>query len=146
MNENFLKNSADIFVEAARDCLDTPFHHQGRKKEIGLDCIGLVVVALRALSFKVIDRLDYGPRPDGVSLVDALVAHGAKKVNAIQKGDILLFRYDHQPQHVAIASSPSSLIHAFAPAHKVVETHIGPYWRRRIFGIYRFTFDFKDGA
>ena len=146
MNEIFFQNPADKFVEEARACLGTPFHHQGRKKEIGLDCIGLVVVALCALGFKVADRLDYGLRPDGSSLVKALVEHGAQKVMFLQKGDILLFRYDHQPQHVAIASSPCSLIHAFAPARKVVETQIGPYWRRRLVGIYRFTFDFKNKA
>lgn len=125
-------------IAAARGCLGTPFHHQGRLPRVGLDCIGLVVVALRAAGFVVRDRLDYAPRPDGVSLVHALEEHRAARVEEIEAGDVLLFRYDHQPQHVALATDGSHLIHAFAPAGRVVETEIGPYWRRRLVGVYRF--------
>ncbi|MDE1901659.1 MAG: C40 family peptidase [Alphaproteobacteria bacterium] len=123
---------------AARACLNTPFHHQGRAPGAGLDCIGLVVIALRAAGKDVQDRNDYGRRPDGFSLVEALHAHGAEAVGAIMAGDILLFRYDGQPQHVALATSADTMIHAFAPAGKVVETSIGIYWQHRLTGIYRF--------
>ena len=64
--------------------------------------------------------------------------HGAAQVDDIQAGDVLVFRYDKQPQHVALASSPETMIHSFAPAGKVVETSIGDYWKRRLTGIYRF--------
>ena len=124
-------------IAAARACLGTPFHHQGRAPGVGLDCIGLIVVALRAIGVKVQDRTDYGRRPDGRSLAAALTAHGAELVNDIQAGDILLFRYDGQPQHVALATSPDTMIHSFAPAEAVVETPIGDYWRRRLVGVYR---------
>ncbi len=133
-----MNKSVETMIAAARGCLGTPFHHQGRLPRVGLDCIGLVVVALRAAGFVVRDRLDYAPRPDGVSLVRALEEHGAARVEEIEAGDVLLFRYDHQPQHVALATSGSRLIHAFAPAGRVVETEIGPYWRRRLVGVYRF--------
>ncbi|MDD5587276.1 MAG: NlpC/P60 family protein, partial [Alphaproteobacteria bacterium] len=53
-------------------------------------------------------------------------------------GDVLLFRYDHQPQHVGLATSVGTMIHSFAPAERVVETSIGDYWRRRLLGAYRF--------
>jgi len=128
---------ADKAVTAARGCLGTPFHHQGRKPGVGLDCIGLVIVALRAADITVRDRTDYSRRPDSKSLLAALYAHGAKPVDDIQAGDILLFRYDRQPQHVALASSPDSMIHAFAPANEVIETIIGDYWKRRLTGVYR---------
>ncbi|MFA4994212.1 MAG: NlpC/P60 family protein [Bdellovibrionales bacterium] len=127
-------------IAAARACLGTPFHHQGRAPGIGLDCIGLVIVALKATDFPVHDRTDYARRPDGKSLIAALNEHGAKLVDEIQAGDILLFRYDRQPQHVALASSAETMIHSFAPAGKVVETSIGDYWKRRLTGIYRFSF------
>lgn len=112
---------------------------------VGLDCIGLVVVALRAAGLCVQDRLDYGVRPDGRSLVQALAAHGAETVTEIQTGDVLLFRYDHQPQHVALATGADSMIHSFAPARMVVETGIGAYWRRRLVGVWRFSFS-SQGA
>lgn len=125
-------------IEAARACIGTPFHHQGRVPGVGLDCIGLVVVAARAAGINVRDQQDYSPRPDGNKLIEAIAAHGAVKVDAVLPADILLFRYDGQPQHVALATSENSMVHAFAPAGRVVETSIGPYWRRRLLGIYRF--------
>lgn len=128
----------ESMIAAARACLATPFHHQGRKPGAGLDCIGLIVVALQAAGFTVRDRADYGRRPDGKSLAEALIAHGAKPVETINAGDILLFRYDGQPQHAALATGADLMIHSFAPAGCVVETPIGAYWRRRLAGIYRF--------
>lgn len=119
-------------------CVGTPFHHQGRKPSVGLDCIGLVIVALKAAGIPVQDRLDYGVRPDGRSLIDALKAHKFIKVQEIQAGDILVFRYDNQPQHVAIALSENELIHSFAPAGRVVKSEIGAYWRRRLVAVFRY--------
>jgi len=124
-------------ITTARACLGTPFHHQGRTPAVGLDCIGLIVVAAKAAGIEVRDRTDYSPRPDGTSLVAALEEHGFSKADAIQAGDILLFRYDRQPQHVALATSSDTMIHSFAPAGKVVETSIGAYWKRRLTCIYR---------
>jgi cell wall-associated NlpC family hydrolase len=129
----------DAMIAAARKCIGTPFHHQGRKPGVGLDCIGSIVIALQAVGISVHDRTDYGRRPDGKSLITALEEHGAKAVQDIQAGHILLFRYDHQPQHVALATGPDSMIHSFAPAGKVVETTIGDYWKRRLVGVYRWT-------
>ncbi|MGE3622966.1 MAG: C40 family peptidase [Bdellovibrionales bacterium] len=125
-------------IAAARTCAGTPFHHQGRRPGAGLDCIGLIVVALRAAGMDVTDRTDYSRRPDGTGLVAALEEHGARPAGSITAGDILLFRYDSQPQHVALATDKDRMIHAFAPAGKVVETGIGDYWKRRLSGIYRF--------
>ncbi len=141
MSEAQVLSRADRVVAAARACLGTPFHHQGRAAGIGLDCIGLIVVALRAAGMEVRDRADYGPRPDGQSLIAALDAHGAVPAGEIRAGDVLVFRYDNQPQHVALATGEESMIHSFAPARSVVETAIGPYWRRRMVGIWRFADD-----
>jgi NlpC/P60 family putative phage cell wall peptidase len=127
-------------IASARACLGTPFHHQGRSPGLGLDCIGLVVVALTSVGFSVRDRADYGRRPDGKSLIAALNEHGARRVEDIEAADVLVFRYDNQPQHVALASSAATMIHSFAPAGKVVETPIGDYWKRRLTAIYRFSF------
>lgn len=131
-------NSTACMITAARACLGTPFHHQGRQPHIGLDCIGLVVVALQACGMRIEDRQDYSIRPNGDHLLQALARHGALPVQTIESGDILLFRYDQQPQHVAIATDNNMMIHSFAPAGAVVETNIGVYWQRRLLGIYRF--------
>lgn len=124
-------------IAAARACIGAPFHHQGRTVGVGLDCIGLLIISARAAGILVRDRTDYGRRPDGKSLIAALLSHGAVKVDDINAGDVLLFCYDGQPQHVALATSATTMIHSFAPAEKVVETSIGDYWQRRLVGIYR---------
>ncbi len=133
-----LQPQIEKMITAARKCLGTPFHHQGRRPHIGLDCIGLIVVSLRAGGFRVQDRTNYGRRPDGKSLIDALQEHGAVPVTSIQPGDVLLFRYDNQPQHVALATESDRMIHSFAVAGEVVETIIGDYWQRRLNGVFRF--------
>lgn len=125
-------------IEAVKACLGTPFHHQGRIPLIGLDCIGLVIVGLKAIGWPVQDQKDYAMRPDGKSLIRALEQHGAKKVEKTKAGDVFVFRYDNQPQHVAIALSEDELIHAFAPAGGVVRSKIGSYWKRRMVARYRF--------
>lgn len=129
--------SKDVFLTAAQKCLGTPFHHQGRESGVGLDCIGLVIVALRAAGVEVRDQTDYGLRPDGKSLIAAILNHGFAPVADIQAGDLLAFRYDGHPQHIAIATSPTRMIHSFAPAGRVVETEMGAYWRRRFVNAYR---------
>lgn len=133
-------------IQAARDCLGTPFHHQGRRPKVGLDCIGLIVIACAAIGLPVRDKLDYGRRPDGQALIAALQAHGAERVDDIDPADVLVFRYDQQPQHVALATEEGRMIHSFAPAGRVVETDLGAYWRRRLVGIYRFNLSLKDQA
>ncbi len=125
-------------LSAVKACLGTPFCHQGRTPKVGLDCIGLVVVGLKAAGVSVQDKLDYGVRPDGKSLVASLVKHKAYKVTEVQQGDVLVIRYDNQPQHVAVAISSDELIHSFAPAGRVVQSQISSYWRKRILSIYRF--------
>jgi cell wall-associated NlpC family hydrolase len=76
-------------------------------------------------------------------LHDALLGHGFERCtdcydeDAARAGDIALFRFQGAAQHVAILSSKDSIIHAFAPAKKVVETGLGTTWQTRCLGLYR---------
>lgn len=125
-------------VTAAQGALGTPFHHQGRASGIGLDCIGLIVHALKASGFEVADQTDYGRKPESTRLIAALERHGFRQVEKIAAGDVLVFRITYAPQHVALAVSNARMVHAYAPAGRVVETEIGDSWRRRLAGIYRY--------
>lgn len=135
-------NKTDLVIAAARQCIGTPFHHQGRLAGVGLDCIGLVVHALRAVGMTVQDQTNYGKQPDGSALAEALLAHGAITVPSEERkgGDILLFRFHDEPQHVALATEKNDFIHAYAPAGKVVAVSLNEVWRRRLWGVYRFDF------
>lgn len=131
-------------VAIARGFLGVRFAHQGRRREAGLDCLGfLLAVAeearleLRGVSPCAYDRRDYGARPDtawlqqqlATLLVPVSPAHS-------MPADILLLRIDGRPQHLALVSD-HGIIHAYAPARKVVEHRLDERWKRAIAGVYR---------
>jgi cell wall-associated NlpC family hydrolase len=124
-------------IAAARGCLGTPFHHQGRNAKTGLDCIGLIAHAAKAAGLEVQDRTDYARQPQGKELFAALEAHGFVPVQEMIAGDVLVFRFNRAPQHVALALGHDRMIHAYAPVGKVVETGLGVSWLRRLAAIYR---------
>lgn len=128
----------DRVVASARAALGTPFHHQGRLIGRGLDCIGVVVCAFSAAGLNIQDSLDYARQPDGKKLETALREHRFEKQAMVEAGDVLLFRIVRHPQHVGIAISPHSMIHAYAPQGRVIETMLAPQWLKRLHGIYRY--------
>ncbi len=125
-------------VDAARACLGTPYVHLGRAAGQGMDCLGLVIHALRCAGLSVQDDTHYKQRPDGKHLMRCVIAHGApeKPHDEIAAGDVLIFRFDHQPQHFGLATGADKMIHAFAPAGAVVETDLGDYWRARLLHVF----------
>lgn len=121
-------------IEAARGWLGTPWHHQGRLKGVGVDCVGLIVCVCRELGIKVDDVTDYQRFPDGVKLA-AELERQLIKTNDLLAGTVILFRVSRLPQHIGICS-PIGIIHAHMGS-KVVETTLSQTWRSRIVGMYR---------
>ncbi len=148
--------NAQAMVDEARLWIGTPFHHQGRVKGIGCDCIGLVLGVINAVGvrsrtldaagdpvpFTDFDETDYAPDPNGQRLKEKMDCHFTKvALSRIRAGDVLLFRIIHLPQHVGIVAPHPigglSLIHAYAPARRVVEERLSPSWMHRVIGAYR---------
>lgn len=130
---------ADDLIAAARACLGTPFHHQGRQPGVGLDCGGLMVVALRAIGLDPVDLPAYGRRPrDGMMerMLDAQPLMSRVSIDLLQPGDILLMRFDAEPQHLALLAG-DTVIHAYEAVGQVVEHRLDSRWRRRIVRAYR---------
>lgn len=126
----------------ARSWLGTPFHHQGRLKGVGVDCIGLVVGVARALGMAATDRPGYARTPDGETLTAALDAQ-MRRIKAADAGDVLLLRIRRLPQHVGFLGEGGTLIHAHSGADKVVETPMTDRWWERVVAAYRFI-DMED--
>lgn len=133
------------FVAAARVLLRTPFRHTGRT-ERGVDCVGLVVVALRAVGREVDDRRDYGRNPVRDGLREVLVAHFGEPVADMQPGDVALMRWHqdgetHLFNHVGIVTDYPlgglALLHALHSNRAVVEHRLAGPWPRRIIEAYR---------
>lgn len=128
------------FIDAARACIGVPFRHRGRT-ERGLDCIGLLVVALHAAGRIPQDRRSYGRAPDRDRLREAVREHFGDPVDAPQPGDIVLMRWTDRPQHVAIvgdyAHGGLSLIHSDNAFGAVTEHRYAAPWVARVVEIYR---------
>lgn len=141
-----------VIVVVARSWLGTRFHHQGRLKGVGVDCAGLVIGVAHELGLSDYDWRDYPPQPDGEQLQAACDAQMTSiATQAIAPGDVLLMRFmphSPHPQHLAIVGDhPAgglSIIHAWAPARKVVEVRFDDDWRRKIVAAYRLPAPHRD--
>lgn len=133
---------SDKILAAARGWLGTKFHHQGRKKNVGVDCIGLIVGVAQELGLHehitTNDRLNYARQPDESELQNALVEN-LREVD-LQVGAIALFSIDGRAQHVGIITDYAGcgLIHAYIQAKKVVEHSLDDEWKKRLISCYSF--------
>ena len=124
--------SRDDIVATARTYLGTPYHHQGRVKGVGIDCIGLLVCVARELGIQVHDIEGYSRFPDGHTILEEL----PKCLDAVETpvpGDILVFWFDRPelPGHAGIQTDVG-VIHTYTVSKKVVEHTLNKVWMRRI--------------
>lgn len=134
----------------ARQFVGVPFLHQCRNPAVGVDCIGLGVLYLRACGYRVRDRTDYSRDPDGTlraALCATLgdpVGEGDGCWKLAQPGDMLAVRFVDRAgipeRHVAIASTmygAPAMIHADSSHREVVEHPLDVGWQRRVIGVWR---------
>lgn len=138
-------------VSQAKTWLNTKFHHQGRIKHCGVDCLGLIVGVARELNLLsrdgktflyTLDNINYGQFPNTKILYNLLSAHLFEMSKEDMKsGDIILMSIDNSPQHLGIVSDYDEknlgIIHSYAPARKVVEHRLDEEWEDRIIGVFR---------
>ncbi len=163
----------ESILSEARTWLGTRFHHQGRVKanvvhKGGCDCLGLIAGVAAALDLQSreglplasYDTTDYGRAPDGGKLRETLArCLHEMPPEEIRPADVLLFRFEEEPQHVGLVSchpepqakdlplqgilhcvqdDSLTIIHCYASARKVVEHRLDDLWRSRIVAAYRF--------
>lgn len=128
-------------VEAARAYLGTPFHHCGRVSA-GLDCSGLVILALRDCGVEVDAPASYS-KDDHFVLMQSLVESVADRVEGDPRpGDVALFRSAFITNHVAIITEVEggnmAIIHAWdGVVGKVVECPLDGALLAALVGVYR---------
>lgn len=137
--------TAEIVVREALSWVGTPYRHQGRKKGVGCDCIGLVLGVWRAV---------YGSAPElpGPYAPDWAEAGGEESLLAgirrnfpekafreTTAGDLLIFRWrPHLPaKHAGILIEQDRFVHAYE-GMAVSLSALAPQWRRRIAGVFAF--------
>lgn len=126
-------------IAAARECLGTPFHHQGRLVGVGIDCIGTVVHPARRLGIPHTDCTTYRRRPDGVTLVAHLERNLVRLERDAAPGDVVCMWWARPdlPYHVGLVTE-RGLLHAHATAKKVVEHAFDEEWRDRVHSVWSY--------
>ena len=131
--------------EIARTWLGVKWVHQGRTRA-GIDCGGLLYVVADELGLDPVDTAGYGRRPTGDDFEQMILLGGAYKIprEDLRPGDIIATKVVTFPSHAGIVGAntksygaPLTLIHAYAPARKVVEGPLDDFWFKRIWGTYR---------
>lgn len=128
------------FVATARGWIGTPFQHQGRLPGVALDCAGLAVCAAQSCGYTVQDLIGYSAIPHAGQFVAAIESHCTPvAVSDVQPGDLMIFAFGRDPQHLAIVTQadPVQIIHAWMNAGKVAENSFDDYWARRLRACYR---------
>lgn len=137
--------AGELALAEALGWIGTPYRHQGSRRGVGCDCLGLVLGVWRAM---------YGAEPEpagsyaadwaeagiGERLLDAARRHCREKPLAeLAPGDLLLFRWRaHLPvKHVGIFAGGGRFIHAYEGS-AVTLSALVPQWRRRIAGVFAF--------
>lgn len=126
--------AAQEFVNQARALVGVPWLHQGRSIH-GVDCIGLVVLALNGAGFDlakylgVVDRRNYGrgAQPDMLRMVREHCAQLHQPIDGCLI--VVQFLRDPHPRHFGIYSG-GNIIHANALAGRVVEHGFRGVWKR----------------
>jgi len=136
---------ADV-VAAARSWLGTPYRHQGARRGIGCDCLGLVLGVWREVygvgppDHPMTYSPDWAEVTAGEPLLTACGAHATEIAPQTRRaGDLLAFRFSAHvaAKHLAILIDHNRMIHA-RQGHAVCEAALTPWWVRRIAGAYAF--------
>lgn len=124
---------------AALGWVGVPFAHQGRSKEHGVDCVGLVLCVSRQLGLLPVDTdvTGYRRAPDGsmLRLCDEWMDRAP-----LADSHVAAVRFSVAPQHLAFLlprNDGLAFVHALERSGAVVVHRVDETWRRRIVASYR---------
>jgi NlpC/P60 family putative phage cell wall peptidase len=123
----------------------TPYRHQGSRKGVGCDCLGLVRGVWRAVYGAEPERpgayaRDWAEAGGGDPLIEAAARHcRAKPLAEMAAGDLVIFRWKPHcaAKHAGILVAEGWFLHAYE-GHAVTVSPLAPQWRRRIAGVFAF--------
>lgn len=133
---------ADV-VREARSWKETPFHHQGRMKGVGVDCVGVVIKVAQDLGLTTFDADGYGTIPNGRHLRQGCTDNmDPIPTDEIRPGDVLLMRWERFPQHLAVVTEGHGVrglgvVHSYSQIGKCIEHGLSQDWLDRVVQAYR---------
>ncbi|MEQ1950706.1 NlpC/P60 family protein [Mesorhizobium yinganensis] len=134
-----------LVVAEALDWVGTPYRHQGSRKGVGCDCLGLLIGVWRAIYGAVPEEpgpytVDWAETGGPDRFLEAARRHCREKpVIEAEAGDLILFRWrENLPaKHAAILVAPDRFVHAYEGSAVVVSALV-PQWRKRIAAAFAF--------
>ncbi len=137
--------SRTAIVAEARKWIGTPYQHQASVMGAGVDCLGVVRGVWRGMIGTEPEKTpaytpDWAETRGGDDLMDA-ARRWLREIplGDARDGDVLLFRMalGSPAKHAAIVSGEGLIIHAYW-GRSVCQTHLVPWWRRRVAGAFSF--------
>lgn len=132
-------------IDAALGWVGTPYRHQGSRKGVGCDCLGLVRGVWREVYGHEAEQPGpYAPDWAEAGGEDRLLAAARRLL--IDSGEtvpfpgaVLLFRWRPRmpAKHAGIALDPDRFVHAYQ-GRAVTVSSLVPQWRKRIAGVFAF--------
>jgi cell wall-associated NlpC family hydrolase len=135
IGEPFTAAERAAAITAARGCLGVPWRHMGRAglpwgHQVGLDCIGLIGVAVHAAGREWRDQ-PYGTEPNG-TLLPLMDEHLGERTGPVPCS-VVAIRFAGQARHVALLTDADTLIHCYdGGPSRVVEHIFDETWRKRV--------------
>ena len=117
-------------AHAAQALVGVPFRLRGRDPAWGLDCVGLVAVALRRAGLGVHDPPRYGLRNSDDREADRLAAESELEPCTLPRrpGDIVMVRTGPAQVHLLVSADNGGFVHADAGLRCVVLVPGTPPW------------------
>lgn len=135
-----------VIVERTESWVGTPYRHQGFKKHVGCDCLGLI----RGIWSEIYGHEPEKPEPYALnwaeSTQDERMFEAAQRhcgpelsLNQLHPGCLILFRWQLSAsmKHAGILTGPHQFIHAYDRSG-VTQSTLVPSWRRRIAAVFEF--------
>lgn len=135
----------EAIVAEALGWVGTPYRHQGRRRQVGCDCLGLVLGVWRAVYGVESERpgpysADWAEAGGRETLREAVARHCREiAADAMAPGDLILFRWrDGLPaKHAGILVTPDRFVHAYE-GRAVTVSPLHPHWRARLAAAFAF--------
>lgn len=139
-------------VLVARSWIGTPYLHQGRRRGVGCDCLGMVLGIWEELFGALPETppaytADWSEAAGAERLWAAAERHlVARPMAEPEQGDVILFRMRDRgvAKHLGVQTETGGdarFVHAYS-GRAVVESRLTPPWSRRIVA----RFSFPEGA
>lgn len=121
----------DPLARAALGLLGVPFRLHGRDPATGLDCVGLVVVALERAGLLAVPPSGYALRNLEVTQWLPLAERSGlvPARGAACAGEVLLIVLPACQHHLVITADTANIVHAHAGLRRVVRQPLDPAWR-----------------